>query len=85
MGLPSIRLEIHHGPRPRVVRWSPPSSGMRAMNVKVDLEFEQLVFKIGGCPEQRVIQILAADGADQPLHKGMGQRNVGHGLDLAHV
>ena len=55
------------------------------MMVKVGPEIEQLDFEIGRCPEQRMIQILSAKGADQPLHKWMGQRNVGHGLDFGHL
>ena len=55
------------------------------MVVEVGLEIPQLVFKISGCPEQRTIQALSAQGADQPLHKGMGPRNVGHGLDFGHL
>ena len=58
---------------------------MRAMVVEVGFEVQQLVFKIGGCPEQGTIQALSADGTDQPLHKGMGRRNVGHGLDFGHI
>jgi hypothetical protein len=55
------------------------------MYVKVDLEFEQLALEIRSCPEQHTIQTLAADGADQPLHKLMEQRNIGYGLDFAHI
>ena len=58
---------------------------MRAMMVKIGFEIEQLDFEIGGCPEQRMIQALSAEGADQPLHKWMGQRNAGHGLDFGHL
>ena len=58
---------------------------MRAMMVKIGFEIEQLAFEIGGCPEKRTIQALSAEGADQPLHKGMGQGNVGHGLDFGHT
>ncbi len=54
---------------------------MRAMMVKIGFEIEQLAFEIGGGPEQRTIQALSAEGANQPLHIGMGQGNVGHGLD----
>ena len=28
---------------------------------------------------------IRAEGADQPFHKGMGQRNVGNGFDLGHL
>ena len=55
------------------------------MVVEVGFEIPQLVFKIGGGPEQRTIQALSAERANQPLDKGMGQRNVGHGLDLGDV
>jgi len=50
---------------------------MRAMMVKIGFEIEQLAFEIGGGPEQRTIQALSADGADQPLRKWMRQGNVG--------
>jgi hypothetical protein len=58
---------------------------MRALMVKIGFEIEQLAFQIGSCPEQRAIQALSAEGADQPLHEGMGQGNVGDGLDLGHL
>ena len=58
---------------------------MRAMMVKIGFVIERLAFEIGGCPEQRTIQALLAEGADQPLHKGMGQGNVGHGLDFGPI
>ena len=58
---------------------------MRAMMVKIGFEIAQLAFEIGGCPEQGTIQALSADGADQPLDKGMGPWNVGHGLDFGHI
>jgi hypothetical protein len=37
---------------------------MRAMVVEVGPEIEQFVFEICRGPEQRVIQILASNGAD---------------------
>jgi hypothetical protein len=58
---------------------------MRAMKVKIGFEIEQLAFQIGRCPEQCTIQALSADGADQPLHKGMGQGNIGDRFDLVHL
>ena len=57
---------------------------MRAMMVEVCPEIEQLVFEIRRGPEQRAIQVLPSNGADQPFHKGMGPGDVGHGLDLGH-
>jgi hypothetical protein len=44
---------------------------MRAVEVGVDFEIEQLLLKMGGCPEQRSIQTLATNGADQTLHEWM--------------
>src|SRR5206468_6720706 len=75
------------GSRPEAVRrlGGPSPCGMRAMVIEVGFEVQQLVSKIGGCPEQGTIQALSADGTDQPLHKGMGGRNVGHGLDFGHI
>src|SRR5215469_15827914 len=58
---------------------------MRAMMVKVGFESEQFAFQIRGCPEQRTIQALSAEGADQPLHNGMGPRDIGDGLDLGYL
>ena len=55
------------------------------MVVEVSPEIEQFVFQICSRPEQHVIQILASNGADQPFHEGMGQRNVGDGLDFCHL
>ena len=82
---PSIRLEVGDRPRWCVLWWSSHPCAMRAMMVKIGFEVEQLAFEIGGCPKQRTIQALSAEGADQPLHKWMGQRNVGHGLDFGHI
>jgi hypothetical protein len=61
----------------------PPS--MRAMLIEICLEIEQLVFQICRGPEQRAIQILASNRAEQPLYKRMGDRNMGDGFDLAHL
>jgi len=58
---------------------------MRAMVVEVGPEIEQLVFEICSGPEQHVIQILTAKGANQPFHERMGQGNVGDGFDFRHL
>ena len=79
MALPSIGMEIgdwSHS-RPGRVERSPLQGGMRAMMAEVSREIEQLVFEIRSGPEQRAIQILASNRADQPLHKRMGDRNNG--------
>ena len=48
-------------------------------------EIEQFIFQIDSRPEQRVIQTFASNGADEPFHEGMGQRNVGDGLDFCQL
>jgi len=58
---------------------------MRAMPVVVIPELEQLVFEIYARPEHCAVQILPANRADQPFHKWMRQRNVGHRFDFGHV
>jgi hypothetical protein len=58
---------------------------MRAMMVKIGFEIEQFAFEIGSCPEQRTIQTLSAERANQPLDKGMGEGNIGDGFDLGHL
>src|SRR6516165_12226299 len=85
MRFPSIRLQVRDRPRRCFVWWSPHPCGMRAMMVKIGFEIAQLAFEIGGCPEQGTVQALSAEGADQPLHKWMGARNVGHSLDFGHI
>jgi hypothetical protein len=58
---------------------------MAAMVVVVVPEIEQFIFQIDRRPEQRVIQTFASNGADEPFHEGMGQRNVGDGLDFCQL
>ena len=55
------------------------------MIVEVASEIEQLGFEIRARPEQRAIQTLPPYRSDQPLHKGMGQWNIGDGFDLGHI
>jgi len=50
---------------------------MRAMMVEVCPEIEQLVFEIRRGPEQRAIQILASNRADQPFHKSVPPAGAG--------
>jgi len=85
--LPSIGMEIGDWTRQArvLVRRSPLHPTMRAMFVEICLEIEQLVFQIRRGPEQRAIQILASDRADEPFHKRMGERNMGDGFDLGHL
>src|SRR5438874_4672020 len=84
VALPSIGMEIGDGSRPRrvLVRCSPFQGSMRAMMVEVCPEIQQLVFEIRRGPEQRAIQILASNRADQAFHKRMEQGNIGDGFNL---
>src|SRR5450759_1416924 len=87
VALPSIGTETGDWSRHRgvLLRRSPLQSSMRAMRIEIGSEIEQLVFQIGRGPEQHAIQILPSNRADQPFHKGMGQGNIGNGLDLGHL
>ena len=55
------------------------------MRIEICPETEQLLFQIRRGPEQRMIQILASNRADQPFHKRMGEGNIGNGFDLGHL
>src|SRR6266852_3316049 len=58
---------------------------MRSITVKVPLEIEELHLQIRGRPEERSVQALAANGANQPFHEGMREWHARHGLDFFHV
>jgi len=53
---------------------------MRSMAVIVPLEFEELHLQIRCRPEERAVQTLAPNGANQPFNEGMGERHVRYGL-----
>ena len=55
------------------------------MVVEIGHEIEPFVFQIYRRAEQHGIETLASQGADEPLHEGMGQGNVGKGLDFCHL
>ncbi len=55
---------------------------MDAISVVVIPELIQLPLKINRVPEERAIQILSPDRADQPFDERMGNRRVRHRLDL---
>jgi hypothetical protein len=58
---------------------------MGPMLIEICPEIEQLVFQLRRSPEQRTIQILASNRADQAFHKRMRQGNIGDGFDLGHL
>ena len=55
------------------------------MVVEVVPEIEQFIFEIYSRPEQRVIQTLASNGADEPFDKRVRQGNAGDALDFCHL
>jgi hypothetical protein len=87
MRLPSIRLHTYTGAARLGARFrrAPVQFRMRAMTVIVALEVEELDLQIRGRPEERAIQILAPNGANQPFHEWMRERHVPHGLDFFHI
>jgi hypothetical protein len=58
---------------------------MGAMVVVVGPEIQQFIFQIYTRPEQRMIQIFASNGTDEPFHERMGQGNVGDALDFSRL
>ena len=87
MALPSIEMEPGDWSwyRRDWIRRSPLQSSVRAIRIEICPEIEQLVLQVRRRPEQRAIQILASNRADQPFHKGMGQGNIGDGFDFDYL
>ena len=63
-------------------RRDPLKRAMNAMSVVVIPELVQLPHEINRVPEERAIEILPPDRADQPFDERMGNRGVRHRLDL---
>lgn len=55
---------------------------MDAVAVVIDTERVQLVLEIKRIPEERTIEILATQGADQPFDERMRHGNMGNRFDL---
>ena len=55
---------------------------MTTMLIVVSLVRLELPLEIALAPEPDPVRVLAADGSDQSLHKGMRTRRTGDGLDL---
>ena len=55
---------------------------MHAMRVVIIGERAQLPRQVDRVPEKHVIEIFAADGADQPFNERMRNRRVRNRLDL---
>jgi hypothetical protein len=49
------------------------------------LEMGELGLQVVCSPEQRSIDGLAPNGADQPLNEGVRERDVRNGLDFVYV
>ena len=58
---------------------------MRALVVEVVPELKEFIFEICGRPEQRVIQILASNRADEPFDERMRKGNAGDALDFCQL
>src|SRR6476660_5396309 len=58
---------------------------MNAVPVVVALELEELPLQVSGRPEERPVQALPPNRANEPFNKGMRERRVRHGLDFLHV
>ena len=55
---------------------------MNPTAVVIAAEFLQLTLQIERIPQEQAIEILAANGADQPFHKRMRGRHIRNRLDL---
>ena len=55
---------------------------MNAVSIVVVLELIQLSRQIKGVPEEPVIEMFAANGADEPLDEGMGNWGIRDRLDF---
>ena len=54
---------------------------MNALGVVVGSEFIELSRQVGRVPEERAVQQLASNRADQALDERMGNRRIGHRLN----
>ena len=58
---------------------------MGAMKVVIAMKACKLSFQIAGVPEQRLIQTLTANGANQPFDKGMRSWDLRDTFDLIDI
>lgn len=58
---------------------------MNATVVIVFLKYAQLFLQVNSVPEQRLVNKLTANRADQALNKGMGNGCIGNVLDGVNV
>ena len=56
-----------------------------ARPIVVRREVGELAFEVTRVPEQDVVEKLAPRRPDEPLHKRVGHRNAGHGLDFIDI
>jgi hypothetical protein len=54
---------------------------VRAMTVRVPLEIKESHLQVSGRPEQRAVETLAPNRADQAFDEWMRQRHIRHPLD----
>ena len=86
-GLPAIRTDIRSSAVLACARFrrQPAQPRVRAITVEVALELTELPVQISGGPEQRAVETLAPNRADQAFDERMRQRHVRHRLDSFHV
>ena len=49
------------------------------------LEIDEFCLQVGCAPEQHSVEVLAPDGADQPLDEGVRERDVRNGFDFGNL
>ena len=55
---------------------------MRSVFIIILLEIDEFRFQINRCPEQRPVEVLPPNRADQALYEGMGKRHVRNCFDF---
>jgi hypothetical protein len=81
--LPDTHLCVVHASAR--VRSSPAQPRVRAMAVKIALEITELHLQIRSRPEQRAVEKLPPNRADQPFDEWMRERHERYRLDGFHV
>ena len=84
MFLPTVGREVFSGCWPFSSRLGQSSfqAGVGSVSIIVMLEPKEFRLQICCGPEQRAVEELAPNGADQALHERMGQRDIRNRLDL---
>ena len=84
MHLPLIGIKIEGFFRPIRLWQSSVKPGVSSAAIIVMLELDELCLQVGCTPEQHSIEVLAPDGANDPLDERMRERDIRNGLDFDH-